>query len=264
MTPAGQLTAQPNDNQNSPILNSSFLIINSCIPSLISLLVMAMISFPFYTLPTLIVFFFLAAIISSHVKAGIFHVKEKIYFNFPRLYRLVVFLIIVPFAALLIMFTRQQYKAYYTYDEAVMLYQTGSYEEACKSFSEVYIPIQYTGSYLQYYGKALSLKEEYPRSIEMLERAAHFTSDEILYTTLGDTYKALKRYSEAEEAYQYASFMVPHKLYPLYLLAMLYDETGQREKAIAVAGRVLNKEIKVESEATKEIKNAMEAIIRKN
>jgi tetratricopeptide (TPR) repeat protein len=59
-----------------------------------------------------------------------------------------------------------------------------------------------------------------------------------LYTTSGDTYKALKRYSEAEEAYQHASIMVPHKLYPLYLLAMLYDETGQREKAVAVAGKV--------------------------
>ena len=52
---------------------------NSCIPSflnsliipissLISLIVMALISFPFYSLPTLIVFFFLAALISSNIK----------------------------------------------------------------------------------------------------------------------------------------------------------------------------------------------------
>ena len=88
-----------------------------------------------------------------------------------------------------------------------------------------------------------------------------FPSDEIL-STLGDTYKALKRYSETEEAYQHASFMVPHKLYPLYLLAMLYDETGQREKAVAFAGKVLNKEIKVES--TDDIKIEMEKIIEKN
>ncbi|MCX6326524.1 MAG: hypothetical protein NT144_07730, partial [Bacteroidia bacterium] len=263
MTPAGQLTAQPNDNQNSPILNSSFLIINSCIPSLISLLVMALISFPFYSLTTLIVFFFLAAIISSHVKTGIFLVKEKINFNSIRLYRLVLFLVLVLFSALLLMFTRQQYKTYYTYDEAVMLYQTGIYEEACKTFSEVYIPLQYTGSYLQYYGKALSMNEEYPRGVEMLERAAHFTSDEILYTTLGDTYKALKRYSEAEEAYLHASFMVPHKLYPRYLLANLYSETGQKEKALRTAEELLNKKIKVESTATEEIRQAMRKIIEK-
>ena len=78
---------------------------------------------------------------------------------------------------------------------------------------------------------------------------------------IGDGYKVLKRYSEAEEAYQHASFTVPHKLYPLYLLALLYDKTGQKEKAVEVAERVLNKEVKVESEATEEIKAAMIKII---
>jgi tetratricopeptide (TPR) repeat protein len=158
---------------------------------------------------------------------------------------------------------RQQYKTYNTWNEAVTFYQTGSYEEACKSFSEVYIPLQYTGSYLQYYGKALNMNEEYPRSIEMLEHAAHFTSDEILYTTLGDTYKALKRYSEAEEAYKHAIFMVPHKLYPIYLLANLYGETWQKEKALGTAEEVLNKKNKVESTASEEIRQAMKELIRK-
>jgi O-antigen polymerase len=53
-----------------------------------------------------------------------------------------------------------------------------------------------------------------------------FTSDEILYTSLGDNYKAIKNYLKAEEAYRHASFMVPDKFYPLYLLANLYYETG--------------------------------------
>ena len=60
---------------------------------------------------------------------------------------------------------------------------------------------------------------------------------------IGDGYKVLKRYSEAEEAYLHASVMVPHKIYPQYLLAHLYGETGQKEKALRVAEDVLNKTI---------------------
>jgi O-antigen ligase len=290
MTPAGQMTAQPNNNSLIPSFFNSFIII---IPSLISLLVMALISFPFYSLPTQIVFFLLLAILSSCVEgihlSGRLKILPGIQF-FTRVSTLQLFnpstrstlsthstsstpstfstlstVLILSTVSVFLLFTvRQQYKAYFTMDEAVKLYQIGIYNEACQSFSKVYDPMRYNGSYLQYYGKALCLNEEYSKSIEMLKHAVLFTSDEILYTTLGDTYKALKRYSEAEEAYLHASFMVPHKLYPLYLLARLYDETGQNEKAVSVANKIMEKEIKVESEATEEIRAAMMEIIRKS
>jgi len=245
-----------NDYQNS-------FIPSLLIPSLVSLLVCALISFPFYSLVTNIVFFLLLALLSSCVKR--IPISER--FTGSSIIRGITkastSLIFISVSVLLIFVTKQQYKSYHTLDEAVMLYQSGSYCEACKSFSEIYVPFQYSGFYLQYYGKSLNLKEDYSQSIETLERSAHFTSDEILYTTIGDTYKALKRYSEAEEAYLHASFMVPHKLYPLYLLANLYSETGQKEKAIKTAEKVLNKNIKVESTATKEIFNAMKELIMK-
>ena len=97
----------------------------------------------------------------------------------------------------------------------------------------------------------------------MLNNAKKFTSDEILYCSLGDSYKSCKKFVDAEDAYLFASFMVPHKLYPLYLLATLYDETGDREKALEFANKILKKEIKVESEATEEIKVKMKSIIEK-
>ena len=95
----------------------------------------------------------------------------------------------------------------------------------------------------------------------MLNNAQKFTSDEILYCDLGDSYKAGKTYNEAEEAYQHASFMVPHKLFPMYLLANLYGETGQKGKALRVAEEVLKKNIKVESTATEEILQTMKELI---
>jgi O-antigen polymerase len=62
----------------------------------------------------------------------------------------------------------------------------------------------------------------------------------------------------------HASFMVPCKLYPLYLLAKLYDETGQREKAHNLATQILKKDIKVESIAADEIYEEMKRIILTN
>jgi tetratricopeptide (TPR) repeat protein len=88
-----------------------------------------------------------------------------------------------------------------------------------------------------------------------------YTSDEILYTTLGDTYKSLKRYAEAEQAYKHAYYVVPHKLYPRYLLANLYRETGKKEEAIRTAKSILNQKIKVHSTATEEIIKEMQDLI---
>ena len=52
--------------------------------------------------------------------------------------------------------------------------------------------------------------------------------------------------------------------YPKYLLAKLYDETNQREKAIAVAKELLSKEVKVESTAVYEIQTEMNNILNRN
>jgi O-antigen polymerase len=272
VTPSGQMTSEIKELGET--INS--LIPSLLVPSFISLLVCALISFPFYSLPTLIVFFLLLAILSSHVE-GI-HLSERfkvlsliqsftrtsthsIFSTFIRRSFSIVGLLTL--SVLLLLLTKQQYKLYCTWDEAVMLYQTSSYGETCKSFSEIYVPLQYTGSYLQYYGKALYLNEEYAKSKTLFERAGKFNTDDILYCSLGDSYKACNMYYEAEEAYRYASFMVPHKFYSWYLLANLYDETGQKGNALRTAEEVLNKKIKVKSTATQEIIQAMRELIEK-
>jgi ABC-type transport system involved in cytochrome bd biosynthesis fused ATPase/permease subunit len=56
--------------------------------------------------------------------------------------------------------------------------------------------------------------------------------------------------------------MAPGKFYPLYLLAKLYDASGQQQKAIAMANTLLNKEVKVHSTAIEEIKEEMKVIIK--
>lgn len=230
--------------------------------SLICMLVCALISFPFYSLPTIIVLGFYLAVLSSF---------ERNYSTINLKYRLTVKPILIKASAImflmisasLIFLVRQQYRSQVEFNGAVALYHRGDYASACHSFSENYSQMKYSGTYLQFYGKALNMNEEYTQSAEVLERARLYTSDEILYTTIGDNYKSLEAYVKAEIAYQQASFMVPHKLYPQYLLVILYYETGLDRMATSLAEKVIGKNIKVESTATKEIIEAMKKLIKK-
>jgi tetratricopeptide (TPR) repeat protein len=85
----------------------------------------------------------------------------------------------------------------------------------------------------------------------------------VLHTCLGNNYKTLGKNTEAEQAYLHAWYMAPARFYPLYLLAKLYDETGQTEKAVAMAKKLLEKEVKIESTAIQEIQEEMRKIIEK-
>ena len=56
--------------------------------------------------------------------------------------------------------------------------------------------------------------------------------------------------------------MVPNRLYPLYLLAQMYNESGQIDIAITTARLLLEKVPKVPSSATEEMKRDMQKLIK--
>jgi len=101
------------------------------------------------------------------------------------------------------------------------------------------------------------------KCLEILERAKKFTSDEVLYTTLGDCYKEKRQFENAEVAYLHAVFMVPNKLYPKFLLAKLYAESEQPENAKKMAWQIINFVPKINSQTTDEIKEETKKILQK-
>ena len=80
------------------------------------------------------------------------------------------------------------------------------------------------------------------------------SADPMVYNKLGKNYQALKQYDRAEKAYVQAAHMIPHRIYPLYLLALLYREMGDMEKARDMARQVIDQEPKVWSPAVEEMK----------
>jgi tetratricopeptide (TPR) repeat protein len=84
----------------------------------------------------------------------------------------------------------------------------------------------------------------------------------MLYNVTGKNHQALKRYAEAEQCFLKAANIVPSRLYPWYLLANLYVETGETEKARETARIVLTKEPKEQSTAVREMREKMKNIIQ--
>jgi tetratricopeptide (TPR) repeat protein len=155
-------------------------------------------------------------------------------------------------------------KSYWLWDEANALYTMNSYKEANKSFQEAYsLYLDHNGIFLLNYAKSLYLSEDYNKALEMLKEGKQYYTDEVYFTTLGDTYKALDEYQKAEKAYWQAANLVPHKFYPLYLLAKLYDHTGNKKEVLQTVKQIMNKKVKVHSPAIEQIKEEMRQLKKK-
>ena len=240
---------------NIPEKNS---IVNLISPSLVTILFCALVSFPFFSLPTNIVFFTVISLLSSQTKMDLLKpFRSKYSHSVHRSFSWIAGMSLILVSVLIFRIAKNKYEAYYTWDKAEKLYQTGNYKESCNSFSDGFTSFRFTGKYLQYYGKALFLCEDYDKSFLILRQAQNYTSDEVLYTTLGEIYQVRRDYNESEKAYLYASNMVPGKLFPKYLLANMYFEAGNNGMALRIAEDILSQKVKVESSATAEIKERM-------
>jgi len=145
--------------------------------------------------------------------------------------------------------------------KADQFYSFGSYHTAVEAYEEALPIIKNEGLFLQMYGKALNMNEEYQKSNQILQIAQDRLSNQIIQNAMGDNYKALGNYIAAEAAYEKSKHMIPSLLLPKYLMAKLYNESGQNQKAQLAAEEILNSPVKVESSATREIIRKMKKII---
>ncbi|MEL7587108.1 MAG: O-antigen ligase family protein [Prolixibacteraceae bacterium] len=160
-------------------------------------------------------------------------------------------------------FSKRYTLAYQDWQSAFQVYQMGAYEACLEDYEKAYPVLHEDGDFLTNYGKALSMAGEHSRAIEVLQQAAGRYPNTVVYTAMGDSYKKLGKTEKAEQAYLHSWYMNPSRFYPKYLLAKLYDESGQKEKAVIIAKELLAKQVKIESTAIEEIKAEMEEIISK-
>ena len=143
---------------------------------------------------------------------------------------------------------------YKEWSSAKRIYSMNNYKGAAKMFKKLYPVFSEYPDLLFDYGRSLNQIGSYAESNHILGQAAEMIGDPMVYNIMGNNYKSLGEILVAEGYYQKAHSIIPNRIYPLYLLATLYFDAGQDEKAIVMAERVLDFQEKVSSEATEQMK----------
>lgn len=81
-------------------------------------------------------------------------------------------------------------------------------------------------SFLFDFGKTLREAKRYNDSNAVFRQGTQVSSDPMFWVLMGNNYRDMQCYQEAEEVYQKAFAIMPNRLYPLYQLMGLYEETG--------------------------------------
>ncbi len=118
----------------------------------------------------------------------------------------------------------------------------------------------FDGQFLQHAGKSIALSGNPTESIKLLKLASNYRNDQVLHWTLGNNYVALQNFVQAEMWYISAINMIPNRLYPEYLLANMYYQSSQRQKASELAKSLLKRDIKISSQATKEMLSKLKVL----
>ena len=222
--------------------------------SLIALLIVAGASYPFSVLPFLIVFVFLLALINDGEKGIAVPKPVSVIFLFCCL-------IIVS----LCLYNRYPtYDAYKKWNRLSMLYSFGNSNGAANEYRTIYPLLSDQIQFLFEYAQCLNKAELYEESNEVLDKAVKVSCDPMLYNVMGKNYHAMKQYDKAEQCFVKSSNIVPSRLYPYYLMALMYVDAGEMEKAKEMAQTVLTKEPKVQSTAVKEMRIEMKKLISDN
>jgi tetratricopeptide (TPR) repeat protein len=224
--------------------------------SLVSLLIFASMSYPFNVLPFVIAFVFLSALCVADNNGE----KPQNRKPYPKLV-IWAFLITVPVSiAMLFQFSTfnvQYYNAYKQWKNTSALHYANMHSEAIEEYAVQYPYLQDELKFLFEYAQSLSKSEKYEKSNEILRQAMQINCDPMLYNIMGRNCQALKQYELAEQCLKKSINLVPNRLYPHYLLAKLYHETGQKVKMESEINIVMTKPPKVESMAVKEMREEL-------
>ncbi|MEG0795740.1 MAG: O-antigen ligase family protein [Odoribacter sp.] len=229
---------------------------NGVIGALMSMLVFACFSYPFRVVPLCLLFVILLAMTDNVPQSR----KQEIKSAKWRTRGFALCLLCLTFY--ITQEKEQRREAYSQWRNEQAYYKMEIYEGTVDQYRKLYGQLREEPKFLFEWGHCLSKTSQYEESNRILKEGARLSSDPMFWNIMGKNYQAMKQYKEAEACFVHSSQMVPHRLYPLYLLANLYFSGGQEEKGVAMAKRVIDKEPKVMSPAIKEMKMELQTSLQ--
>ena len=138
--------------------------------------------------------------------------------------------------------------------KAIRWYEMEYYEYVVEDCDTLLQYKKHDEHYLFAYGQSLNKIGLYEKSDSILGIGTEISSDPMFWNVMGNNSLALGKYREAEERYKHAFYMVPNRLYPLYLLAKLYHTEGDTVRFLNMADKVEFFIPKVESANTERLR----------
>lgn len=208
--------------------------------ALLSLFIFSMFSYPFELLPYQILLVLLAAYAQSKGSDK----KEEIVRCKTR--RVVLLLVLLPVAYFLMREIQRRHET----DQEVSMFSGMHHEAFIIDYYEL-MPLEMDNvSFLFDFGKTLREAKRYNDSNAVFRQGTQVSSDPMFWVLIGNNYRDMQCYQEAEEAYQKAFAIMPNRLYPLYQLMGLYEEIGNVEALRRTAREIMALQPKIKSPAT--------------
>ena len=128
-------------------------------------------------------------------------------------------------------------------------------------YDQLYLWLGKNGLFLYNHSAELHEAKDYEKSIAVFKRCTQHFNDMDVQMLLADNYKELGKYAEAKQHLKTAAAMCPSRFMPLYELVKLYEAGNCKDEALALAQKILDKDVKIPSSTVTAIKNEMRQLI---
>jgi O-antigen ligase len=139
--------------------------------------------------------------------------------------------------------------------------RSGNCSEILPEYEMLYEKLRHEKNFLSEYAGCLSSAGYYERGNDVYKQCLLHSAGPDIYIAMGNNCKATGNSEQAEKYYCHALHIKPNRHYPLYLLMVLYRETGQNDKALQTAQNLLDKPVKIPSQVIRKMKEEAKKII---
>ncbi len=145
------------------------------------------------------------------------------------------------------------------WNKAKYIYQYRLNDRDCHQLDSLAYTQGWNAGLLFDYGKALRQKKMYEKSNSILFTGSRCSSDPMFFNLMGRNFHDMGNFDRAEYFLRRSVTRLPGRMYPYYLLAKLYADSAffDPEKFQAVYSQVMNMKTKIESPATRQMKEEL-------
>ena len=138
---------------------------------------------------------------------------------------------------------------------------SGKTEQMLPEYERLHPAMSGNELFLYNYTAELNVAGRYSESLQIGKACEQLLADYDLQMLMADNCQQMEQHAEAEQRYKRAAAMCPVKFMPLYRLAKLHEEQGNKAEAQELAKLILEKKVKIPSYAVAAIKREMQQLV---